>query len=371
MEGKDMPVEPKAVTEFIDENWEFFARFSNQADETLKKISRELPPQLYEELRDGLAKTVLAGRPNSRIQLRVVIDTNIVVMDAIRVAKGYESSTERILSSPFIEVLAPTEIRGEVTRVLGRKFREATQLETALNHARKLLSKVVIETAIPSSALDRARKLIGGHAPEDVPFLALAIGSRSTAVISRDRTAFDAQSVIKRWQLGKAVQLVVERESGAISLFLASESIIALGRALTWIAGALYRGLAEILAALVSIVGAIFEGTPEALGRIPSWAWVVLGIAAIGTLIAYVTHAGFREWLNKTVAEGVELVTAFLKSVETNLSTFFSFLNDLIVLTWNLVLPVGAAIFVCFGVLAGRIAGLLKSIDEDVQAAGA
>lgn len=364
-----MTVEPKAVTEFIDENWEFFATFSNQADEILKKISRELPAQLYEELRDEIAKSVLASRPDSRIQLRVVIDTNIVVMDAIRVAKGYESSTERILSSPFIEVLAPTEIRDEVARVLRRKVREASQLEAALNHAGKLLSKVVLETAIPLSALERARNLIGGHAPEDVPFLALAIGSKSTAVISRDQAAFDAQSVIKRWHLGKAVRLVVERESGAMSLFLASESIIALGRALTWIASALYRGLAEILAAFASIVGAILEGTPEALGRIPSWVWVVLGIAAIGTVIAYAAHEGFREWLNETLAEGFELVTSFLKSVETNVSTLFSFLKDLIILIWNLVLPVGATIFVCFGVLAGRIAGLLKSIDEEIKAA--
>src|SRR5205807_5798563 len=144
MERRTMTVEPKAVAAFIGENWGFFHELEEQATSTLTRTSRRLPPEFYSQLNQSLLHSVAKVRPGAQLRCRVVLDTNIVVADAIRVSKGQESSTERILASPYIDVVAPDQIQEETPRILKERIRDGNRLRAALTHASRLLSRVRI-----------------------------------------------------------------------------------------------------------------------------------------------------------------------------------------------------------------------------------
>jgi len=364
-----MTVEPIAVSAFIGEKWEFFGTLEKEATSTLVRTSRRLPPQFYSHLNQGLLQSLTEASPNVELQCKVVLDTSIVVADAIRVSKGLESSTERILSSPYIEVLAPPQIQEETPRILKERIPDKDRLRTALAHASRLLSQVRIASGFSIRAARLASELIGAHSPEDVCFLALAIGSDAEALVSLDRRAFDAQSQVTRWRLGKLVQVVVDRESGALSLLIASTSLAALGRALAWLLTQLFAALERILIGLVGIAAALFQGAVEGLTQVPDWLWAVLAVVSVGGVIAYALHQGFRDWVNTTGGRIQEIIATIFENLKAGLSTLFVVLKQLAVMSWNLLVPVTSTLVVVCGVLAGRISALITSLEEHRRAA--
>ncbi len=359
-----MTVEAVAFDAFVAENWDFFADFEIQADRTLTSISRQLPADFYSEIQQGVFGSLAAYKPDAELRCRIVIDSNIIVKDAMRVAKGRPSSTDRILSSPFVEVLAPDQILEEVPRILKEKLREREELRVALAHANRLLGIINVTSALSKKALNTAKRLIGAHSPEDVCFLALALDTEAAALLSLDSRAFDAQAQVRRWELSKTVQVVVDRESGALSLLITAKSVEALGQAAEKVFLLILRTVEQIMLALAGVAGAIFQHTAEALSRVPDWAWgVLLGVFVAG-VIAYAVNQPFRDWINDKAQRGLELLHEFFVALGEAASRLSGFIHDLVILAWNLLLPLTVALLVCCGVLIRRINGLIQSVES-------
>ncbi len=231
--------------------------------------------------------------------------------------------------------------------------------------ARRLLSKIRVVSEVPEAALKTAKNMIGAHAPEDVCFLALGFDSNATAIVSRDRAAFDIRPGVKRWELGKAVQVVVDRESGAFSLVIASASIQVLGRALEWLFTGMFAILAEVVEALGTIASILLGRAVEALSRMPSWIWIVVAIVALAMLLAYIFHEGFRDWVNARGHQVLDFLSSVSRRIIANASALFAFLRDVAVMVWNLLAPAAVMTAVACGVLGRRITLLLKGFEEE------
>lgn len=360
------------LNEFRDANWPIFQEFESEFDRALAAYSRRLPPGFYRSIRKGLAEAFgesVRTQPNVgsgfSFRFKVVIDTNIVVQDALAVAAGKQSTTERILASQFVTLVAPPEIREETERIIrARAKRKGLPVDAALNHARLLLTRVTVVEPREIPFLETARRAIGAHSPEDVTFLAVAIESGAVGIVSRDQAAFDKQSLVKRWDVRDLVGSVVTYETGALSAVIAGTGAKALLAALQGIIIAIAGALVELIGIAIQTLAALVQGAIDAIARIPAWGWVAVAAVLIGVGIYAATHPEFGDRVSQGIAtllNGVQTVGAAIVQACVALA---SAIHDLLVWLWNLLLPVTAAGVVVAGVFIKRMLALMREAQR-------
>ena len=98
---------PVSIEDIIAENLGKFSSWHEHAERALKDISLEFPANFYESLKEELLEFLLPKGHQKRLKLKLVIDTTAIIQDSFRVAKGKPSTTERFLSSAFVEMILP------------------------------------------------------------------------------------------------------------------------------------------------------------------------------------------------------------------------------------------------------------------------
>jgi hypothetical protein len=148
---------PISIDDVVSENAELLGLVKEGVREGLRRIARELPPGFHEEMRQALLEVTFRanGFHKSALRVKLLIDSNIIIAEAFRVAKGKPSTTERVLSSPFVEVFAPRLVWEEVEREIRKDLPKGASLERALAHAKRLLDLVKEVSQAASWALDR------------------------------------------------------------------------------------------------------------------------------------------------------------------------------------------------------------------------
>lgn len=275
--------------------------------ETLKakisQIARELPADVYDVIRDELISKLLSGEEHSSAALSFVVDSNIIVGDSFRVGKGNKSSTERIFSSVFVKLYAPKSIENEVLTQIKNDLPQGCSLEVAISHAKKLLSKIILvddsKFTVEHSELTKFRDKFGN----DAAFLKVGLVLGVNRIITRDK-AFDQSQIVKRFELGKAVSLIVGVESGALSISIIGEATYIGAKAIYWLLLSLYKVLAEVYAFLAMIVSGGIAGLVSVLERAPKWVWYILLAIMAGAGIAFAISKDLRD---KAITEIVNL----------------------------------------------------------------
>lgn len=363
------------LQEFRDQNWVAFSEFEAEFSKNFTSYSRGLPPRFYKSIRDGVSKSfggsieaLAEAGLAPRFHLKVVLDTNIVVQDSLAVAAGKPSTTARILSSPFVSVIAPPQILEETERIIRtRAKKKKLPVEVALSHARSLLRTVRITDPAQEPFVRRARVEIGDHAPEDVMFLALAMESGADAIVSRDQVAFDHQAVTKRWELRKLVDAVVTFESGMLSVAVVGTGASALIKGLQTVVVAILSAIFETLRVVLRALAQLVEGVLEALSKVPAWGWLAVGAALVGLAIYASRHPEFRSEVTAGLATLSNAVANLSRALIQAGTTLLEAIYELLIWLWNLLLPATAATVVVSGVLFRRIKSLL---DEAARLQG-
>lgn len=127
--------------------------------------------------------------------MRLVLDTNILIAALIK-----DSITRRILLLPDLEFLLPAFALDELARHRA-KIARATRLkgdELDLLLTLLLTSVAVVPFERIAPHLPDADALIGAIDPDDVPFVALALGEEHDGIWSNDR-AFENLPGIQLW----------------------------------------------------------------------------------------------------------------------------------------------------------------------------
>jgi predicted nucleic acid-binding protein len=366
------PAVATSLGDFQAANWEAFSGLESSFDRELRAYSRKLPPRFYRSVRDGLltalgptVELITQGQIEPRFRFTVVIDTNIVVQDSINVARGRPSTTERILASPFVTVLAPLEIREECERILQERARKNKfPIEIALQQTASLLKRVRLVDPKDDPHVRRARELIGEHSPEDVKFLAVAMESDASAVVSRDSAAFDNQRVVRRWPLHELVDSIVAFESGALSVAVVSKSAAALVRALQRVLVAVLRAIFEVVKIALDTLAALVKGVLDAISKMPAWALLLAIGVTVGVGAYAATHPEFRD----KAARGFAALTSGIRTLGEALVQIgrlvIGAFHDMLIWLWELFLPVTASLVVMAGVLVRRVQILVSEADR-------
>ncbi len=283
--------------DFIAGDYSKFPILSGTLEESWKRYSRTLPPELFQFTRRCVMNTLIergsavaTDQSREPLKLRVVIDTNTLVFESFSVGRGRKSSTARLFESPFVEVYAPIHIKEESERIIREKRPKDVDEKKAIAHARMLIGKLHIVENLTSEALRRAKEKLMENAPEDVPFLAVAFDTDSPFIVSTDHVAFDDLNSIERWYLKDFATTVVSVESGSLSLVILGEGGELAFHTLEAVVLGLARAVFQILEVIASAAVGLVTGAIEVLSQVPDWAWAII----IGILAAAVTYVGIR-----------------------------------------------------------------------------
>ena len=350
---------------FEAEDIEFFKQFDEAADEAIRQASRDLPAGYYEELRSGILSTLMSVIGGGRLTVTLVLDTNIVVADAFRVAQGKPSTTQRLMESRFVRLVAPSDITSEARENVVKKLPKGASLKMAKNHVETLLQRIEVVAGASVAALQRAQAKLANRDLEDAPFLAVLIDSEGEGIVSRDREAFDSLEGVKRWDLKEMADLVTVYESGTLALGVGAASGEALLELLSAVFTAVSRALLEAFAVFAGIIVGLATGAAEALSRVPQWAWVVLGVVGAAVVIAAILNEDFREWLFSGLSSIGDVLYKSAKAIIGAAKTLIEAIHDVLVWVWEAIRPyviaTGKAALVGAGVLYRRISLM---IDE-------
>lgn len=353
---------------FEAEDIEFFRQFDDAADDAVKKASRDLPAEYYEKLRHGILSSLMSVIGGGRLTVTLVIDTNIVVADAFRVAQGKQSTTERLMASRFVKLVAPRDIRVEAREKVVKKLPKGASLEVARKHLEALLAKIEIAAGVSAEALRRARASLADRDPEDAPFLAVLIHSQGEGIVSRDREAFDSLEGVKRWELKEMADLITVYESGTLALGIGAATSEALLELLSPVFTAVTGALLDAFSVFANIIVGLATGAAEALSHVPQWAWVVLGVVGAAVVIAALLNEDFREWLFAGFSSIGEVLYKSAKAIIDAAQTIARAVHDFLVWLWELIRPyivaAGKAALVSAGVLYRRIFLLIDECNR-------
>lgn len=362
----------RSVEDFRAENWQTFAEFENNFEKKFSAYARTLPARFYKSIREDLTKLfgdpagfLTQGEVAPTFRFKVVIDTNIVIQDSLAVARGKPSTTDRILGSQFVKVLAPTSIAEECERnIRSICKRRRIPLEPALQHSRRLLARVELVDPTNEPYVQRARDLIGARSPEDISFLAVALEYQAAAVVSRDQRAFEGQAVTRRWELRNLVDSVVTFESGALSVVLVGKGASALIRALQTVVVAIASAILELLSIALQTLAALVRGAIQALSSIPAWGWLLVAVALLGVGIYAASHPEFRDRVGQGIAALAQGIRKLAEAIVQVGRALFEGFYSLLVWLWDLFLPLTTATVIVAGVLLRRMKGLAEEANR-------
>jgi len=339
------------MNEFIKGNLEYFAPLEEKADTELTRLSRELPAGYYENVREKLFEFLILGGLSGKITIKAVIDSNIIVSDALRIANGNSSTTERILSSKFIKFIAPPDLRIEVERNIREHMTDASKCKIALNHAENLISHIQVVPVKSESIINRAR-LILSHHPKDIPFLAMYFESEADAIITREKGTFDREEVC-RWDLRKAVETVVSYESGSLAFIIAGAAIDVLLELFQSILLTILTAICEGIGIIVNFLKDLATGIVNAISKLPDWAKIAIAIICGVGIIAIMLDEGLRNQL----VDGLKKIGETLHAI---VNTIINAIKEMLILVWNVTLPLTSTAVIIGGVLLRRILSLIQ-----------
>ncbi len=363
--------EPVSLTDIIAENWDKFSTLRDRAKRAFKDLTSELPPDFYESLKADLLRFIFPKGRQSKLTVKLVIDTNIIIRDAFRVAKGKPSTTERLLSSAFVEVMAPPNIVEEVQETIRKDLPPGASLEKALVHARSLLSRVKIFGANSDAYLEARKRIwsrVGADSPGDVSFLALAIETGADALVSGDKKAFEHLEEMRRWEMSKTAEVILTYEGGTLFLFLGSIGLDLSWKMLQQVLILTLGALEETLEIVVGIVGNLAKGSVDALSSLPSWAWAMIVGALGGILLLAIVNEGFRAGFAEIIAKVIAQIKTMFEAVLAAVEYFWQAIREILVIVWNMSAPIVVPnLIVIAGVMSENLAGLLRQAQGNFE----
>ncbi|MFZ1023304.1 MAG: PIN domain-containing protein [Thermoplasmata archaeon] len=350
---------------------EFFAQFDTILDEAVVRASREFPADFYEDLKKGVLTSLMSVIGGGRLTVKLVVDTNIVLGDAFRVAKGRPSSTERLMGSKFVKLVSPTDITREARERVVSDLPKGASLKTAQAQVERLLAQITIISGTSEAAFRRAQQQLKDRDIGDAPFLAVLIDTGGEGIVSRDREAFESLEGVKRWELGEMANLVNVYESGTLALALTAATTELLYESMSKLVETVVGAILQAFSIFASIIVGLATGAADALSRVPGWAWAVLGVAGVAVGIMAIIDEDFREWLLTGLSSIADVLFKAAKSITAAAVALARAIKEFLLWIWKIVEPAviaaGKASLVGAGVMYRMILLLIEECNRAVD----
>lgn len=271
-------------------------------------------------------ETTLHSLGKYELELKVIVDANIVIQEGLSYVKNGKSSLMSISKSPFFKILAPTWLLKELSEKIPivakeRKIDEQT-LRTAIDEIIKLINIVEVKN---EEAYALAKSILGDRDPEskDVPYVALYLSVKSHGILTADKDILEQKQIKTFGKVGYAGKIVSKLERGTLSFLVVGEAmplaLIALYEITTAILTEIWKALKTLGEAFISVAAL----GVAALSELPNWVVVAIGVAML--IVVFWEEA--REWAVKNILEPIcKTVVNVLKGLYETIKSVISIL---------------------------------------------
>jgi len=355
------------ISDILTENSAELRRFRDEFDRNYRATVRMFPSDFIQKIRSFLLNALSSVLSNKQLKLKITIDTNIIVQDSIRLANGKASSTSMLLNSPYIDVFAPPNIEGEVIKTLKDKFKNnSAKLNLAISHAKFILSKIKIVPLFSSKAINLASSALSNVDKKDVPFLAVAIETRSEAILSHDKKAFGTEQFVRRWSIEDFANIVLSYHEGTLAIVVMSETFELMLKVFAGLIAIISNMIRQIISYMTNFLKAIISGSLDILSKLPKWFLWFLILIIGGVTIAAALSESFRSQLKEGLSTLWDIIRHFAESIFNGLKIIW---NEIIKPTIKyvalLIEQMAPYFLVIFGVLIDRVSEYLSRVMQN------
>jgi len=313
------------IKDFRDLNLEEYQEHYEQFEDYWKKVQENLSPSLIRVLKKNLLKTSELFTEDFKLQLEVVIDTNILYGEIYALLNGKPSFLCGIIDNPYLALYAPPEIKRELLNTIDEDLPETLEKKGAIKLAYYFLERIEILEGNHLECWNKAYSLIGKKDRDDVVFLSLAFKLETHGILSKDKV-FKSQNDFKVWTLGECGRLVTDLTKGSFSFYLLDKSITYIFPIIFELTLAMFINIIETYDEITSSLKIIYDKGKKALDRIPNWIkYVIIGLSITVPSIILISSEDLRHKLYY-----------FLKDSKKNSRLIYSKLKERFILNLNI-----------------------------------
>jgi len=302
-----------------------------EIDKSIEGILKDIPPKLLNYLKRNFEQNISSFIGGSfKLELRLVIDSSSVISNLISFAKKRESTLHKLTKEPFLRLYAPSTIKKEVENNIA-EISEKKKLDKELlirTWRLDILPKITVLDTMDFKAMFKGFFAVGMRDITDVPFVALHFHLGTHGVITEDKDIIE-QPVVRTWHIKMVGSLITVFKKGAFSFFIYSRVLPNVLYAVFKIGVAVLRIVFEILAKIIQFFVNLANGAVRAISKLPSWAQLLVGIAAIILVLEERTRNLAVEFLKKVG----EAIFKFASEVYNTIKNLLERLAPLIQLT--------------------------------------
>jgi predicted nucleic acid-binding protein len=159
----------------IDERFATVDWISEDCKRRLNTAIERLGPNFEEYLRTFLLELELILKSSTGFKIRLVVDTNAVLSEAIRLVKGGKPFLSALIESPFLDFLAPPEIIQELNRIIPKRIADSAERKVIVENVRKIVDRIKIQKQSIEFSRIRAEAIMGLTDPNDVTFIQIVL----------------------------------------------------------------------------------------------------------------------------------------------------------------------------------------------------
>lgn len=294
-----------------------------EIDRSVEGILKDIPPQLLNHLKRYFEQNISSFIGGSfKLELRLVVDSSSVISNLISFAKKGQSILHKLIKEPFLRLYAPSTLKEEVEKNIPEisKKKKLDKLLLMKTWRMDILPKITVLDPADFKAMFKGFLVVGMRDVTDVPFVALHFQLGTHGVITKDKDIIE-QPVVRTWRIRRVGGLITVFKKGAFSFFIYSKVLPNVLYAVFKIGVAVLRIVFEILAKIIQFFTNLAIGAVRAISKLPDWAQLLVGIAAIVLILEERTRNLAVEFL-KRVGEAIfkfasEVYTAIKTLLET------------------------------------------------------
>ena len=291
-----------------------------EIDRSIEGILKDIPPQLLNHLKRNFEQNISSFIGGSfKLELRLVVDSSSVISNLISFVKKGGSILHKLIKEPFLRLYAPSTLKKEVEKNIV-KISKKKKLDKELlmkTWRMDILPKITVLEPSDFEAMFKGFLVVGKRDVTDVPFVALHFQLGTHGVITKDKDIIE-QPVVRTWRMGRVSGLITVFKKGAFSFFIYSKVLPNVLYVVFEIGVAVLRIVFEILAKIIQFFINLANGAVRAISKLPDWAQLLVGIAAIILILEERTRNLAMEFL-KRVGEAIFKFASEVYSVIKNL----------------------------------------------------
>ena len=283
----------------------------------LETAFESIPQDYFNDLKE-LFQNEMSQILNGELKIRLVLDTNVVISNALSILKRGSCFLLNLMKSPFIEFVSPPDLNTELKR---NEKKIAKNRKVPIREFRQAWKMIIEHVDIVDDPYLQIYTSIVQTYPikdyDDAPYIALYFYSQAHGVATKNIRHFEGTGV-RILNIGEAKEKVTIFQMATGMYFIQTKAIPTM---LYLLYDLIKVAIAFVIELILRVVGVFYmllskgiEAVADFISGLPDWMKVALGVLAIYLII-----------------NNSEAVMSFLGKMITGIINFLNKLGEMFV----------------------------------------